>query len=206
MPNPSAAHYVKRAFDVAVSGGLLVGAAPLLGGLCAAELAFHGWPPFFTQARPGYRGEVFRIVKFRTMTNARGADGELLPDAERLTTFGQFLRSTSLDELPELWNVLVGDMSLVGPRPLLVRYLERYSPEQARRHDAPPGVTGWAQVNGRNSLTWDEKFALDLEYVDEWSLSLDVRVLISTVSKVIMRDGIAAEGAATMPEFMGRAA
>src|SRR5690606_25162768 len=142
-------------------------------------------------------------LKFRTRTDARDARGNLLPDADRLTVLGRFLRATSLDELPELWNVLVGDMSLVGPRPLLMRYLGRYTREQMRRHDMPPGITGWAQINGRNALTWDEKFALDLEYVDRWSLLLDAKILVLTVKKVLVREGISAEGEATMPEFMG---
>lgn len=141
--------------------------------------------------------------KFRSMTNERGPNGELLPDSERLTSFGRFIRRTSLDELPGLWNVLVGTMSLVGPRPLLPRYLPRYSPQQARRHDVLPGITGWAQVNGRNAISWEEKFALDVWYVDNWSLGLDLRILLATAAKVWKRDGIEHAGSDTMPEFMG---
>jgi len=163
-----------------------------------------GSPVFFRQTRPGRHGKPFEMVKFRTMTDARGADGQLLPDSERLTSFGRFLRATSLDELPELWNVVKGDMSLVGPRPLLMEYLPLYSPEQARRHDVRPGVTGWAQVNGRNALSWDEKFALDVWYVDHQSLWLDMRILWLTVRKVLIREGISAADNATMPKFTGK--
>lgn len=164
-----------------------------------------GSPVFFRQARPGLHGRPFTMVKFRTMTDARGPDGALLPDAQRLTSFGRFLRTTSLDELPELWNVLRGEMSLVGPRPLLMEYLPLYSPEQARRHEVRPGITGWAQVNGRNALSWEEKFRLDVWYVDHRSLRLDLRILWLTVRKVLMREGISAQGEATMPRFTGRA-
>ncbi|PBI85509.1 putative sugar transferase EpsL [Variovorax boronicumulans] len=148
-------------------------------------------------------GRPFNMVKFRTMTDARGADGELLPDAERLTPFGRFLRASSLDELPELWNVLKGDMSLVGPRPLLMDYLPLYSAEQSRRHEVRPGITGWAQINGRNALSWEEKFKLDVWYVDNCSYWLDIRILWLTVRKVLVRDGISAAGEATMPRFTG---
>lgn len=203
MSRPSAALRAKRALDLAASAGGLLALSPVLGAVTALQLAYHGWPPIFVQERPGLHGKTFRILKFRTMTNARDEQGRLLPDAERLTALGRFLRATSLDELPELWNVLVGDMSLVGPRPLLVRYLDRYTAEQMRRHDMPPGITGWAQINGRNALSWDAKFALDLEYIDRWSLPLDLKILLTTVKKVLVRDGIAAEGEATMPEFMG---
>lgn len=203
MPEKTAALRAKRALDVLVAGGGLVALAPLLGGLAVLELAFHGWPPVFAQRRPGLHGRVFTMFKLRTMTNERGADGHLLPDADRLTVFGRFLRASSLDELPELWNVLRGDMSLVGPRPLLVVYLGRYTREQMRRHDMPPGITGLAQVNGRNALSWDEKFALDLEYVDGWSLALDLRIIAQTARAVLGREGISAEGDATMPVFMG---
>ena len=147
-----------------------------------------GSPVFFRQTRPGLHGRPFEMVKFRTMTDVRGPDGQLLPDAVRLTAFGRFLRATSLDELPELWNVLKGDMSLVGPRPLLMEYLPLYSPEQARRHDVRPGITGWAQVNGRNALSWEEKFKLDVWYVDHRSLWLDVKILWLTVRKVLVRE------------------
>lgn len=203
MQRPSPALRLKRAMDVAAASAGLVVLSPVLGGITLAQLVYHGWPPLFVQERPGFQGRPFRILKFRTMTDARGAQGELLPDAERLTKLGRFLRATSLDELPELWNVLVGDMSLVGPRPLLMSYLGRYTREQMRRHDMPPGITGWAQVNGRNALSWEEKFAYDLEYVDRWSLGLDLKILALTVKKVLTREGIAAEGEATMPEFLG---
>ncbi|MET3449198.1 sugar transferase [Ralstonia sp. 1138] len=162
-----------------------------------------GSPVFFRQRRPGLYGEPFEMVKFRTMTDARGPDGQLLPDAERLTPFGRFLRSTSLDELPELWNVVKGDMSLVGPRPLLMEYLPLYSAEQARRHEVRPGVTGWAQVNGRNALSWEDKFRLDVWYVDNHSLWLDIKILWLTVRKVLVREGISADGEATMSKFTG---
>lgn len=162
-----------------------------------------GEPVLFRQQRPGFHGRPFQIVKFRTMTDARDADGRLLPDVARLTRAGRILRSTSLDELPQLWNVLRGELSLVGPRPLLMQYLGRYTPEQARRHDALPGITGWCQVNGRNDLPWEEKFALDVWYVDHWSLALDLRILVRTVWQVISRQGVSREGHATTTEFMG---
>ena len=162
-----------------------------------------GGPVLFRQDRPGLGGRVFRMYKFRTMTDTRDADGRLLPDKDRLVPFGRFLRSTSLDELPELINVLKGDRSLVGPRPLLVQYLSRYSPEQARRHEVRPGITGWAQINGRNAISWDEKFRLDVWYVDNRSILLDIRILFLTVWKVFNRHGISAVNDATMPEFMG---
>jgi lipopolysaccharide/colanic/teichoic acid biosynthesis glycosyltransferase len=162
-----------------------------------------GTPVFFRQRRPGLHGEAFEMVKFRTMTDARGPDGQLLPDAERMTPFGRFLRSSSLDELPELWNVIKGDMSLVGPRPLLMEYLPLYSAEQARRHEVRPGVTGWAQVNGRNALSWEDKFRLDVWYVDNRSLWLDIEILWLTVRKVLVREGINADGEATMSKFTG---
>jgi lipopolysaccharide/colanic/teichoic acid biosynthesis glycosyltransferase len=194
---------VKRVFDLLASAlGLLLLSVPL------ALLAWQvrrklGSPVLFTQVRPGLHGKPFRMVKFRTMTDARDASGALLPDAQRLTSFGRFLRASSLDELPELWNVLRGEMSLVGPRPLLVEYLPLYSPEQARRHAVRPGITGWAQINGRNAISWVDKFALDVWYVDHRSLWLDVRILWLTVKKVICREGITAEGDATMPRFKG---
>jgi len=162
-----------------------------------------GGPVFFVQDRPGKNGQIFRMIKFRSMTSARGADGALLPDGQRLSSFGRFLRSTSLDELPELWNVLKGEMSLVGPRPLLTQYLPLYSPLQARRHDVRPGITGWAQINGRNALTWDEKFALDVWYVDNRTLLLDLKILALTFGKVARSDGISAHGEATMLAFTG---
>jgi lipopolysaccharide/colanic/teichoic acid biosynthesis glycosyltransferase len=162
-----------------------------------------GSPVIFRQVRPGLYGKPFVLYKFRTMTEARDEQGNLLPDELRLTPLGRFLRSTSLDELPELFNVLKGDMCLVGPRPLLMDYLDRYTPEQARRHETKPGITGWVQVNGRNALTWEEKFKLDVWYVDNWSLWLDVKILFMTVLKVLKREGINADGHATMPEFLG---
>jgi lipopolysaccharide/colanic/teichoic acid biosynthesis glycosyltransferase len=196
---------VKRAMDVTVAGAGLVVLSPLLVSAGLLELVFHGWPPLFTQRRPGLHGEPFRMVKLRTMSNARGADGALLPDAERLTPFGRFLRSTSLDELPELYNVLRGEMSLVGPRPLLMQYLGRYSEAQMRRHEMPPGITGWAQIHGRNAITWEQKFDLDVWYVENWSLQLDCKILLRTLATVLKREGIAAAGEATTTEFMGSA-
>jgi sugar transferase EpsL len=160
-----------------------------------------GSPVFFRQARPGYRERIFELIKFRTMTDARDVAGRLLPDSARLTPFGRWLRATSLDELPELLNVLRGEMSLVGPRPLLVEYLPRYSPEQRRRHEVRPGLTGWCQINGRNALSWEQKFALDIWYVDHRSLWLDLRILVMTIWQVLARRGISASNHATMPEF-----
>ena len=195
---------MKRTFDIVVSCfSLLVLAVPLLILVWLVRRKL-GSPVFFRQVRPGLRGRPFQMVKFRTMTDERGPGDELLPDAERLTGFGKFLRSTSLDELPELWNVLKGEMSLVGPRPLLMEYLPLYSPEQARRHEIRPGVTGWAQVNGRNALSWDERFALDVWYVDNRSFWVDLKILWLTVRKVIVREGISASGEATMSKFTGK--
>lgn len=194
---------IKRLIDIVGSATGLVALSPLLAGIVALELKYHGWPPFFLQDRPGKGGRIFRMLKFRSMTDARDAQGQLLPDAQRLTRFGEKLRSSSLDELPELWNVLRGDMSLVGPRPLLVSYLERYTDEQARRHTMRPGITGLAQVSGRNAISWDERFGLDVEYIDNWSLWADLKILIQTVAVVLDRSGISAEGSATMPEFTG---
>lgn len=194
---------MKRLLDfIAALLGLIALALPLLL-LIALIRRKLGSPVFFRQTRPGLHGQPFEMVKFRTMTDACGPDGALLPDAERLTPFGRVLRSTSLDELPELWNVLKGDMSLVGPRPLLMEYLPLYSPEQARRHAVRPGVTGWAQVNGRNAISWEEKFALDTWYVDHQSLLLDMKILWLTVKKVLVREGISAAGEATMGKFTG---
>lgn len=194
---------MKRLFDfVLASVGLLLLAIPLL--LLVRKVRRElGSPVFFTQVRPGMHGKPFKMVKFRSMTSERGPDGQLLPDAVRLTPFGRWLRATSLDELPELWNVLKGEMSLVGPRPLLMEYLPLYSPEQARRHEVRPGITGWAQVNGRNAISWESKFKLDVWYVDNRTLWLDIKVLWLTVKKVVVRDGISAEGEATMPRFTG---
>lgn len=194
---------VKRTVDVlAAVMGLLV-MLPVFLIVSSFIMADLGGPVLFSQLRPGGDGKLFRMYKFRTMRDVVGADGRQLPDSERLTKLGHFLRSTSLDELPELINVLLGHMSLVGPRPLLPQYLDRYTPEQARRHDVKPGITGWAQVNGRNALTWEEKFQLDVWYVDNWSLWLDLRILLMTAAKALKREGIASEGHATAPEFTG---
>jgi lipopolysaccharide/colanic/teichoic acid biosynthesis glycosyltransferase len=194
---------MKRVFDIFLAAlALLLFSFPLLllNLLIRSKL---GSPVFFKQIRPGLHGRPFEMVKFRSMTDARGPDGQLLPDADRLTPFGRFLRASSLDELPWLWNVLKGDMSLVGPRPLLMEYLPLYSPEQARRHNVRPGITGWAQVNGRNALSWDDKFKLDVWYVDNRSLWLDIKILWLTVRKVLVREGISAAGEATMSKFTG---
>lgn len=164
----------------------------------------HG-APFFIQPRPGKNGKVFNVIKFRTMNNKRDASGKLLPDAQRLTPVGRFIRSTSLDEIPQLLNVITGDMSLIGPRPLLVRYLDRYTPEQARRHEVRPGITGWAQVNGRNAISWEKRFELDVYYVDHLSFALDLKILWLTLQKVIKREGISSGSSATMEEFKGTA-
>ena len=194
---------MKRCFDLVVAVmALLALAVPLLV-LVWLVRSKLGSPVFFRQVRPGLHGQPFEMVKFRTMTDERGADGALLPDAQRLTPFGRFLRASSLDELPELWNVIKGDMSLVGPRPLLMEYLPLYAPEQARRHEVRPGITGWAQVNGRNAISWEDKFALDVWYVENQSLWLDIKILWMTVRKVLVRDGISAAGDATMPKFTG---
>lgn len=194
---------LKRVFDVVVAGTALLLLLPLLGLIAVAIRFTMGSPVLFRQVRPGLHGQLFTIVKFRTMRDTRDADGALLPDTARLTSFGRFLRSTSLDELPELWNVLRGDMSLVGPRPLLVVYLERYLPEQMRRHDVKPGLTGWAQVNGRNDLPWDVKLALDVWYVDNRSFRLDLKILFLTIWKILRREGINLRGFATTQEFRG---
>jgi lipopolysaccharide/colanic/teichoic acid biosynthesis glycosyltransferase len=194
---------LKRAFDIVFSAGWLIGFAPLLLVVAILVRLKLGSPVLFIQERPGLRAKPFRMVKFRTMTDARGPDGELLPDEQRLTSFGKFLRSTTLDEFPEMWNVLLGDMSVVGPRPLLMRYVSRYSPFQARRMEVKPGVTGWAQVNGRNLLSWEEKFALDVWYVDRRTFWLDMKIVVMTFFKVFARSGINSDKAATMEEFRG---
>ena len=194
---------MKRLVDFFVSFSALLVLSPLFLFVALLVRLRIGSPIFFTQTRPGLHGKAFTMIKFRTMTNARGSNGAPLPDAERLLLFGRFLRATSLDELPELWNVLIGDMSLVGPRPLLMEYLLLYSPEQARRHDVRPGITGWAQVNGRNAISWDEKFKLDVWYVDHQSFWLDVKILFLTVKRVFQRHGISADGEVTMPRFTG---
>ena len=194
---------IKRAFDVLLSAMLLVAGSPLILALAVLVRLRLGSPVLFRQIRPGLHGRPFEMVKFRTMTDARDTTGALLPDADRLTPFGRFLRSSSLDELPEIWNVLKGEMSFVGPRPLLMDYLPLYSREQARRHEVRPGITGWAQVNGRNTLSWEDKFRLDVEYVERQSLWLDLCILMQTALKVVKRDGISADGDATMPRFTG---
>jgi sugar transferase EpsL len=194
---------IKRVVDIVGASVGIILFAPVLLVVSLLVLLTMGRPVLFRQQRPGLRGKPFTLYKFRTMRDARSASGELLPDELRLTTFGKWLRSTSLDELPELFNVLKGEMSLVGPRPLLMEYLPRYSPEQARRHEVKPGITGWAQVNGRNALSWEEKFRLDVWYVDHWNLWLDVKILLLTIWKVLKREGISAEGSATMPVFTG---
>ncbi len=197
---------IKRGFDLLVTLPALIVFIPLLLVLAVAVRVLLGGPVLFRQVRPGLFGKPFELIKFRTMTNQHGADGLLLPDAARLTRFGRFLRSSSLDELPELWNILRGDMSLVGPRPLLVQYLPLYDADQARRHEVRPGLTGWAQINGRNALSWEEKFAADVWYVENQNLWLDIRILLRTVLAVVTRKGISAEGEATMAPFEGRKA
>lgn len=194
---------VKRLFDVVVSATALLALSPLLLVLSLVIAVKLGRPVFFIQQRPGLHGRLFNMIKFRTMANAVDAAGRPLADELRLTPVGRLLRTTSLDELPELWNVLKGDMSLIGPRPLLPQYLERYTRRQARRHEVRPGITGWAQVNGRNALSWDERFELDVWYVDNHTFLLDVRILLMTVMQVVRRHGISSEGHATMPEFLG---
>lgn len=194
---------MKRFLDIIFSAILLILAAPILLAVALIVRVGLGRPVFFIQMRPGLYGHPFRMIKFRTMREAVDASGKSLADAERLTPLGRFLRSTSLDELPELWNVLCGDMSLVGPRPLLMEYLPLYTPEQARRHEMRPGITGWAQVNGRNALSWEKKFLLDVWYVDNWSLSLDMKILWLTVKTVFCKKGVSASEHETMPRFTG---
>jgi sugar transferase EpsL len=191
----------KHLIDLLVASLAVFVLSPLLIAISLLIRWRIGSPILFRQTRPGLQGKAFVLYKFRTMTDARDAQGNLLPDAERLTAFGRFLRATSLDELPELINIIKGDMSIVGPRPLLMQYLNRYTPEQARRHEVRPGLTGWAQVNGRNAISWEEKFELDVWYVDNWSLWLDVKIILMTGWKVVKREGISAEGGATMGEF-----
>lgn len=197
--------FFKRGIDIIASAGGLVVVSPIL---VITTIWLHfankGAGAFFLQERPGKNSKIFKVVKFKTMTDERDANGELLKDAQRLTKVGRFVRSTSIDELPQLWNVLKGDMSLIGPRPLLVKYLSRYTPEQARRHEVRPGITGWAQVNGRNNISWDQKFALDVYYVDHLSFALDCKVILTTVKKVFMREDISATGEATIKEFLGK--
>jgi len=194
---------MKRIFDLFIAVSLLFMLSPLFIFIACLVILFIGSPVLFTQERPGLRGKPFVIYKFRTMTEKMDVAGKLLPDKQRLVFFGRLLRSTSLDELPALFNVLKGDLSLVGPRPLLMRYLERYTPEQNRRHDVKPGITGWAQVNGRNAISWEQKFKLDVWYVENSSLWLDIKILFMTVLKVFKREGINQQGQATVKEFMG---
>ena len=193
----------KRPFDVCVSTLIITIGAPLLCLLAILVRIKMGSPVLFVTERPGLRGRPFKLVKFRTMRDESTIDGAPLPDAQRITRFGKMLRSTSLDELPELWNVLRGDMSLVGPRPLLVQYMPLYSPEQARRHEVKPGITGWAQVNGRNAISWEQRFALDVWYVDHFDFWLDLRILAMTAWRVVRREGISAPGEVTMSPFTG---
>ena len=194
---------IKRLIDLVLSGLALLVLSPLYLILAILVRVKLGSPVLFSQERPGKNEKVFRMYKFRSMTDARDANGDLLPDEERLTHFGMMLRATSLDELPELWNIFKGDMSIVGPRPLLVRYLPRYNERQRRRHEVRPGLTGWAQVNGRNAISWEQKFEYDVEYVEKESFWLDIKILVMTVGKVLHRSGISQEGNATMEEFMG---
>ncbi len=193
----------KRLLDLLLTIPGLVLVSPVLLLIALMVRIIHGKPVLFRQLRPGYRGQPFYVYKFRTMTEDHDEVGNLLPDTHRLTALGRFLRTTSLDELPELFHVLAGKMSLVGPRPLLMQYLDLYTPEQARRHDVLPGITGWAQVNGRNAITWEDKFRFDVWYVDNWSLWLDIKILAVTLWKVLKREGISQPGRATADEFMG---
>lgn len=198
-------NYFKRAIDIVTSGGaLLVLSVPLVAVTAWLHFANKGAGAFFFQERPGKNGKIFKVVKFKTMTDERDKDGKLLPDAKRLTKVGRFVRSTSIDELPQLWNVLKGDMSLIGPRPLLVQYLPLYSKEQARRHEVRPGITGWAQCHGRNAISWQKKFELDVWYVDHISFATDCKVIWTTILKVIKRADISEEGYATMEYFNGK--
>lgn len=198
-------NYFKRAIDIVTSGSaLLVLSVPLVAVTAWLHFANKGAGAFFFQERPGKDGKIFKVVKFKTMTDERDKDGKLLPDAKRLTKIGRFIRSTSIDELPQLWNVLKGDMSLIGPRPLLVQYLPLYSKEQARRHEVRPGITGWAQCHGRNAISWQKKFELDVWYVDHISFATDCKVIWTTIQKVIKRADISEEGYATMEYFNGK--
>ncbi|MDD4564901.1 MAG: sugar transferase [Eubacteriales bacterium] len=194
---------VKRSLDTVSSLLLITILSPVILLVYLLVKIKLGSPALFKQERPGLHGRTFVLYKFRSMTDSKDAEGNLLPDSDRLTSFGKFLRSTSIDELPELYNILKGDMSFVGPRPLLVQYLQRYNKKQARRHEVRPGLTGWAQVNGRNAISWKEKFEMDVWYVDHWSLLLDFKILWMTIATVFRRKGISAEGEATIKEFMG---
>lgn len=194
---------IKRVFDITVAATALIILSPILLILAGLTLYFHSKPILFMQKRPGLDGNIFNMYKFRTMTNECDANSQLLPDAQRLTAFGKWMRAMSLDELPELFNVLRGDMSLVGPRPLLVEYLELYNDEQAQRHNVRPGITGWAQVNGRNAISWEQKFILDVWYVNNQNFWLDIKILFMTIAKVLSRSGISSSNHATMPKFTG---
>ena len=194
---------LKRVFDTTASAVALLVLFPVLAIVAVGVRRYMGSPVFFRQTRPGFKGRPFEMIKFRTMANAVDAEGKSLPDEQRMTRLGNFLRKSSLDELPELWNVLKGDMSLVGPRPLLMQYLDRYTPFQARRHEVKPGLTGWAQINGRNAISWEKKFELDVWYVDHQSFWLDLKIILATVWKIVRRDGVSAADHVTMPEFMG---
>jgi sugar transferase EpsL len=196
-------HFIKRLFDIISSTAGLIVISPLLVVLAVLVRLKLGSPILFCQQRPGLGSKAFVIYKFRTMTDRRDASGNLLPDEQRLPPFGRFLRSTSFDELPELLNVLKGDMSIVGPRPLMMKYLGRYSPQQARRHEIKPGITGWAQINGRNTISWEDKFKLDVWYVDNWTFWLDMKIILKSIWMVIAKEGITQQGRATMDEFMG---
>jgi sugar transferase EpsL len=195
--------FVKCAIDIFLSSCGLLALGPLVAIIALLVRVCDGRPVLFRQTRPGYKGKPFTLFKFRTMSEKRDAAGRLLPDTKRLTTLGRLLRRSSMDEVPQLWNVFRGDMSLVGPRPLLVQYMARYSSEELRRHDVKPGITGWAQIHGRNAMTWQERFALDLWYVDNWSLALDARILFRTPWEIMTRNGISQQGHITMPEFLG---
>lgn len=196
--------FFKRIIDIIASGGALLVLSPVIGGTALwLHFANKGSGAFFFQERPGKDGKIFRVVKFKTMTDQRDVEGKLLPDAQRLTKVGRFVRSASLDELPQLWNVLKGDMSLIGPRPLMVKYLPLYSPVQARRHEVRPGITGWAQINGRNNISWQKKFEYDVWYVDNLSFPLDCKIVFETLKKVILRSDINKEGQATTEPFTG---
>lgn len=195
--------YIKRFFDIFSSFLALVVLSPILLILIVVGAFVMKGNPFFTQERPGKNEKIFKLIKFRTMTNAKDKDGNLLPDADRLTKYGEFLRNTSLDELPELINILKGDMSVIGPRPLLVEYIPRYNAHQHRRHEVRPGLSGWAQVNGRNTVSWEDKFDMDVEYVDNYNLVMDIKILFMTVFNVLKREGISSDTSATMEVFMG---
>lgn len=197
--------YIKRILDIISSLLAIIVLSPFLGVLTVIGAFEMKGNPFFAQERPGKDEKIFKLVKFRTMTNAKDENGELLSDADRLTRYGKFLRNTSLDELPELFNIIKGDMSVIGPRPLLVKYLPRYNQHQHRRHEVKPGLSGWAQVNGRNAISWEDKFNYDVEYVDNYSIVMDIKILFMTILNVLKREGISSETSATMEEFMGTA-